>query len=55
MKSIMYEREALNCQDYVSSYPYVSQKMWPNKIDIGKWYFHHTQIPLNLECVMDLS
>lgn len=32
----MYEKQALKCQDDISSYPYVSQEIWANKNDIGE-------------------
>ena len=45
----MYENEALECQDCITSYPYVSQVLWPNKNILGKQNFHHTQIPSYIE------
>ena len=45
----MYENEALECQDCITSYPYVSQVLWPNKNILGKQNFHHTQIPSDIE------
>lgn len=43
----MYEKQALKCQDDISSYPYVSQEIWANKNDIGEKKFHHIQIPFD--------
>ena len=49
VKMGMYEGEALECQDSIISYPYVPQEVWPNKNNLGKQNFHHTQIPSEIE------
>lgn len=45
----MSDKETLECQDCVPSYPYVSQEMWPSMNDIGEQNFHHTQIPSDID------
>lgn len=40
----MNDKEALECQNCVPSYPYVPQEMWPHVDDLGAQNFHHTQI-----------
>jgi hypothetical protein len=43
VKSGMCEKEALECQNCVPSYPYVLQEMWPSTNDLGEQNYHHTQ------------
>lgn len=45
----MSEKEALECQNCVSSYPYVPQEMWPSINDLGEQDYHHTQIPSGID------
>ena len=45
----MYENEALECQDCVTSYPYVTQEEWPGKNYLGEQNYHDTQIPSEVE------
>ena len=45
----MSDKEALECQNCVPSYPYVSQEMWPSVDDLGGQNFHHTQVPSDVD------
>ena len=45
MRMGMSDKEALECHDCITSYPYVVQEMWPNTNEFGVQNFHHTQIP----------
>ena len=49
VKSGMSEKEALECQNCVTSYPFVAQEIWPSADDLGQQHFHHTQIPSDIE------
>ena len=43
------ENEALECQGCVSSYPYVPQKLWPYKNDVGEQNYHSTEVPSDID------
>ena len=45
----MSEKEALECQDCVPSYPFVPQGIWPSTNNLGEQNYHHTQIPSEVE------
>ena len=45
----MSDKEALECQNCVPSYPYVPQEMWPNMDDLGTQNFHFTQVPSDVD------
>lgn len=45
----MYEIETLKCQNYILSYPYILQDMWPNKNNLGDQFFHHSQMSLEIK------
>ena len=45
----MSDKEALECQNCVSSYSHVPQKMWPNVSDLGVHNYHYTQIPSDID------
>ena len=49
VKSGMSENEALECQNCVTSYPFVAQEIWPSADDLGLQNYHHTQIPSDIE------
>ena len=49
VKGGMSEKEALECQNCVSSYPFVAQEIWPSADDLGQQHSHHTQIPSDIE------
>ena len=44
VKGGMNVKEALECQNCVSSYPYVPQEMWPNINDLETQNFHLIQV-----------
>jgi hypothetical protein len=45
----MNEKEALECQGCVTSYPFVPQELWPSANDLGEQNYHHTQIPSEVD------
>ena len=45
----MNEKEALECQRCVSSYPYVPQELWPYNNDVGEQNYHSTQVPSDID------
>jgi len=45
----MNEKEALECQGCVTSYPFVPQELWPSANDLGEQNYHHTQIPSEID------
>ena len=49
VKSGMSDKEALESQNCVPSYPYVPQEMWPSMDDLGTQNFHHTQVPSDVD------
>jgi hypothetical protein len=49
VKNGMDEDEALECQNCITSYPYVPQELWPNKYNIKEQNFYFTQIPSEIE------
>ena len=49
VKMDMSEKEALECQGCVSSYPYVPQELWPYKNDLGEQNYHSTQVPSDID------
>jgi hypothetical protein len=49
VKNGMNEKETLEYQNYVPSYPYVPQKKWLNMNDVGEQNYHHIQIPSDID------
>ena len=45
----MSDKEALKCQNCVSSYLHVPQKMWPSVNDLRVHNHHYTQIPSDID------